>query len=207
MMKRAVVFRICGDDSFGTSIARSMESQEITRLRAQLNQHSDMHAVSCRNRIASIPERFPLPAPTPIQDKIISGIALILTLCRNEKEEYFMNNPNLVRDLCRKYNLEITYKTYRMWHNVPHIGKTAIVIDEFVPGGGHRLIMNPKYFPEEIAEETIIAAIQHEAHSLGRIVYKGAARPVPCYKSWHNCMGDYPPGYLTHRLGIDVSCK
>lgn len=116
-----------------------------------------------------------------------------------------MNNPNMIKELCEKYNVRLTYKPYRMWHSVPYIHKTALVVDEYVQGGGHRIIMDPRHFPMEITEELIKEAIEHNAYSLGRLIYKGVNANRRTFIPWDQLVGNYPPGYFTNRIGIGVS--
>ena len=118
-----------------------------------------------------------------------------------------MNDPNLIRNLCEKYGVKLEYRPYRMWHSVPHIHKTALVIDEYMKAGGHRIITEPQRFPGEVTEDMIKEAIEHNAYSLGRIIRNGNAGTRETFVPWYNLVGDYPPGYFTHRIGIDVSGK
>lgn len=118
-----------------------------------------------------------------------------------------MNDPNLIRNLCKKYAVKPELRRYRMWHAVPHIHKTALVVDEYVQGGGHRIITNPKFFPQEITEDLIKEAIEHNAYSLGRLLYKGSNLHRTEFIPWNELAGNYPPGYFTHSIGIGVSGK
>lgn len=118
-----------------------------------------------------------------------------------------MNDLNLIRNLCEKYGVKLEYRPYRMWHSVPHIHKTALVVDEYMKAGGHRIVMEPKHFPSAVTEDMIKEAIEHGAYSLGRIIYHGTTNRRYTFIPWHNLVGDYPPGYFTHRIGIDVSGK
>lgn len=109
--------------------------------------------------------------------------------------------PDIIRQICEEHGYTVTYKTYRMWHNVPHINNTALVVDEYVSGGGQRLLYN--CYPSEVTSEMIISAIEADAYSIGRLLRTGKRQFIP----WYNLIGDTPPGYHTHRIGSDVSCK
>lgn len=115
--------------------------------------------------------------------------------------------PNIIQKICAEHNFKVTYKTYRMWHDVPHINNTALAVDEYVDGGGQRIITNPKDYPKELTEEMILDAIQNGAYSLGRFSRKSPIRGSAMFTPWQDVANDYPPGFFTHRLGSDVSCK
>ena len=118
-----------------------------------------------------------------------------------------MPKINLIQKICAERGVKPIYRQYRMLHDVPHIHKTALVVDEFLEGGGQRIIKDPKLFPVELTEEMIIGAIENGAYSLGRFIRKGAAGSKAQFIPWYNLVGVYPPGYFTHRLGFDVSGK
>ena len=114
---------------------------------------------------------------------------------------------NIIQKICSEHNFKITYKPYRMWHSVPYINNTALAVDEYMEGGGHRIITNPKHFPEQLTEAMILGAIANGAYSLGRYTRKGLMDVKSVFTPWSDIVGDYPPGYHTHRLGSDVSCE
>lgn len=105
-----------------------------------------------------------------------------------------------LKTLSEKSGKPIHYEKYRMWHGVPFIGDTAMVVDETVPGGGQRIIMPPMIFPEQVTEEYALAAIKNHAYSLGDYyVRKFSTDFIPWdERTW------YPPGYFTHKIGDDL---
>ena len=42
--------------------------------------------------------------------------------------------------LAKQLNRDFYYAPYRMWHRVPYIGHTALVVDGIVKGGGYKLL-------------------------------------------------------------------
>ena len=102
------------------------------------------------------------------------------------------------RKILELLNAKISYRTYRMWHSVPHIGKTALAVDETVRGGGQRIITRPKDFPPEVTENYILSAVQNGAYSLGGY---DCSKRSPVFIPWYDRVGQYPPGYFTHQIG------
>ena len=96
----------------------------------------------------------------------------------------------------------IAYKPYRMWHHVPHIGNTALVLDAIVLRGGYRLVQCES-FPPEVTPEYIEQAVASNAFSLGEMDLRGRDY---VFTPWEDRVGKYPAGYFTHKVGDDVSC-
>ena len=100
--------------------------------------------------------------------------------------------------IAEKFGLSIEKRKYRMWHCVPHIGKTAIVVDLIVDRGGFAIEKDPAWFPSEINEAYIVDAITNGAVSLGELNKDNRYVFTP----W-NRRKDYPQGYLTRKVGFE----
>ena len=110
-------------------------------------------------------------------------------------------NPINLEKIAASLGEKIRWKKYRMWHEVPHVRNTALVVDQTIPRGGQYLLRSSPYFPARITEAYVRDAIRHDAYSLGRLTERGHFIP------WNELVGDYPPGYFSHRIGEDVDCR
>ena len=106
----------------------------------------------------------------------------------------------LLKNIADNLNMKLTYGKYRMWHHVPFIGNTAMVVDAIEKGGGYR-ILPVNAFPAKLTPFYITSAIMNEAHSLGHMDLRRAGKQ---FTPWTEHVGDYPPGYFTHQVGNDV---
>lgn len=103
-----------------------------------------------------------------------------------------------LQKIAAEYGLKVQYRKYRMWHSVPFIGNTAMVVDEIERRGGYAIITDPSRFPSVIDCDYIRDAIDHDAVSLG----KNAVRNYRYeFTPWHLLIGKYPAGYFTHKVG------
>ena len=118
-----------------------------------------------------------------------------------------MRKDNPIKEFCDLHGLKITYKPYRMWHSVPHIGNTALVIDEYVIGGGQRIITDPRHFPGEITAELVGNAVWNHAYSLGRLIWNNSSGRDIRFIPWSELIEDYPPGFTTRRIGQAASAE
>lgn len=106
-----------------------------------------------------------------------------------------------VRELARKMNLPFENKRYCMFNDVYYIGNTALVVDRILRTGGSGIYKDPRQFPREVTLKYMINAIRNNAHSLGVMEewdYGSEFHP------WNECVGKYPPGYFTHKVGYDM---
>ena len=108
---------------------------------------------------------------------------------------------SIIQEICRETGQKVRYDKYRMWHSVPYIGKTALVIDNRMYNGGYFITQNPKHFPEEVTKEYILKAIEAEAFSLGE--YANNGRRKSAFIPFSERTG-YPPGFFSHKVGDDV---
>lgn len=104
---------------------------------------------------------------------------------------------NDIQTIAKELGLKVTYRKYRMWHQVPFIGNTAMVVDEVEERGGHAIISNPSQYPREIDARFIIEAIQSNAISLGRVQIRGFKYG---FTPWYGLIGDYPAGFFSHKV-------
>lgn len=112
---------------------------------------------------------------------------------------------NDLEKISKKLGAPIHYEKYRMWHNVPHIGKTALAVDFTDWKGGYGILQEPKDYPKEITPEYVEEAINAGAVSLGSCTVKLSEKfGTPKFSNlrpYTETMGTYPPGYFTHRVG------
>ena len=101
------------------------------------------------------------------------------------------------KTLAARLNREYHYETYRMWHHVPFIGKTALVVDTVVRGGGFKLLP-PQAFGTRLGERYIADAVMNDAFSLGEFNLNGKKKS---FATWRSRVGQYPPGFYTHWVG------
>ena len=107
-----------------------------------------------------------------------------------------------MEQIAKGFGTTITYKRYRMWPHVPHILDTALVMDGIDIRGGYFLLGLGNYkASRHISMKYIIAAIKHHAFSLGEI---DTRKPVNCFRGWSERVGQYPPGFFTHKVGFGV---
>jgi len=111
-----------------------------------------------------------------------------------------MYTESAYKALAARLNREFHYGKYRMWDHVPFIGHTALVVDCTVHGGGYKLLP-PQVFDNRIGERYITEAVLHSAHSLGEFSLRGGRH----FDTWKVCLGKYPPGFFTHRVGEDLT--
>lgn len=104
----------------------------------------------------------------------------------------------ILESIAARFGTKIEKRKYRMWHNVPHIHKTAIVVDEIISRGGFRIEQNPEKFPSEIDEAYVIDAISNGAVSLGELNRDNCRVFTP----W-NRRKTWPEGYLTGKVGFE----
>lgn len=102
-----------------------------------------------------------------------------------------------IQSIAKELDMKITHRKYRMWHQVPFIGETAVVVDEIEIRGGHAIVTNPKRFPPLIDRQFIVDAIRNDAISLGKIQLKDYRYD---FSPWYNLIGHYPAGYFTHMI-------
>ena len=111
--------------------------------------------------------------------------------------------PEMFRQIAAKLGAPITKKRYRMWHNVAHIGRTALVVDCIVEDGGFAIIDMNHGLPREVTRDYTEAAIRAGAFSLGLLDLRFGC----VFTGWDELPVDYrPAGYYTHIVGDDVSC-
>lgn len=110
-------------------------------------------------------------------------------------------NEESYKALAAKLDREFHYDKYRMWHHVPFIGNTALVVDTIVHGGGYKLLP-PQVFDGRLGEQYISEAVLNNAHSLGEFTLQ---RNQKQFATWKSRLGVYPPGYFTHRVGADLT--
>lgn len=103
--------------------------------------------------------------------------------------------------IAAKLNREFRYDKYRMWHHIPHIGDTALVVDVIVQRGGYKLLP-PQAFDNRLGEQYISEAVASNAHSLGEYDLRNEQRR---FATWKSRLGVYPPGYFTRRVGEDLT--
>ena len=108
-------------------------------------------------------------------------------------------NESVLRSIAKSLGLPYHRRHYRMWHSVPHIGDTALVVDCVIKGGGYGLA-SPEQFPRKIDAAYVENAVRHHAFSLGELDTRASAVFTP----WENRVGKYPPGYFAHKVGEDV---
>lgn len=111
---------------------------------------------------------------------------------------------SIIQEICRENGFKIHYGKYRMWHSVPFIGKTALVIDDRIYNGGYCIIQNPNLFPDVVDKKYILDAINAGAFSLGEFIKN--KRETPVFTPFDKRTG-YPAGFFTHKVGEDVSGK
>ena len=110
-----------------------------------------------------------------------------------------MDFPKIIQEISAAVGVKPHRDKYRMWHHIPFIGKTAMVFDERAKGGGYASTPIEHYDNTSEMQKYAIEAIKHRAFSLGE-GKPGRMNFVP----WHKRIGKYPPGYFSHRVGIDV---
>ena len=108
-----------------------------------------------------------------------------------------MNSDNLTR-IAEMFGTKVEKKKSRMWHNVPHIHKTAMVLDVIIPRGGYALEKNPEKFPPYVDEAYVKDAIANGAVSLGELNRNNCYVFTP----WDR-RENYPQGYLTGKVGYE----
>lgn len=119
----------------------------------------------------------------------------MVTYCKNS-----MTHED-IRKLAAELGEKVRYGKYRMWHQVPFIRNTAIVVDEVERRGGHAIITDPKKFPSLISIKFIREAIENDAISLGRNQPRNFRYD---FAPWYNLIGNYPAGFFTHRVGDNI---